>query len=197
MAELMSKEVACKWASNKNIAFIVNVKESDAAHPFEIFSDKTKIKLNITDFQNQGNNVVAGANIDIKTLNALKAAASYSCVGLLPKYNLEQVKIFGTPDEYGQMLVTKLTINYNPTAPDGTDLRLPWWIGIQNGKGVGEKKGSQTYMKSGTFKSEKSVYINLSADDMYDALIASDRLLDIFVQASKDRVLRAYSAMQE
>jgi len=87
------------------------------------------------------------------------------------EYSFQQEKIFGSPDEHGYATVTKLRIIRAPKDNKGNERKLPWYIEVENGKGIPLKNASGgTYMKSASFVSSGKVYANLSDLDLFRLL---------------------------
>lgn len=81
-------------------------------------------------------------------------------------------KIFGTPDEKGRCLVSKLVIKRAPKDAKGNVRNYPWFIQIENGTGVKETRSDNggIYMKPNSFESTAKVYININDFDMFKLL---------------------------
>lgn len=86
-------------------------------------------------------------------------------------YSFSEEKIFGDPDKEGFSTVTKFRLIRATKDSKGNDRKLPWYIEIENGKGVPLKNANGgTYMKSGSFVSSGKVYANMSDLDLYELL---------------------------
>lgn len=103
--------------------------------------------------------------------NILPEEASYffnQVSNLITNFKYEQVKIFGNPNIDGLSKTSKLIINRSNVSHNGEIKRYPWYIQIENGYGVKEKTATGgNQLKSGTYKVEKSIYINLTDLDFY------------------------------
>jgi hypothetical protein len=85
-----------------------------------------------------------------------------------PTFELSQDKIFGTPDGAGQSDVTKLYISRQPTDNQGNVKTHPWYIHLENGKGISVKnRNGGTYMQSGSYIKQRTVSANLTDLDMF------------------------------
>lgn len=79
-------------------------------------------------------------------------------------FNYTEDKIFGEPDADGRMQVTKFRVAHG----DPSKRKLPWYIEIANGTGIGQKnKVGGTYMQAGSFAELSKVFINLSDKDIF------------------------------
>lgn len=89
----------------------------------------------------------------------------------IANYSFSEEKIFGDPDKEGFSTVTKFRLIRATKDSKGNDRKLPWYIEIENGKGVPLKNANGgTYMKSGSFVSSGKVYANMSDLDLYELL---------------------------
>ena len=79
-------------------------------------------------------------------------------------FNYTEDKIFGEPDADGRMQVTKFRVAHG----DPSKRKLPWYIEIANGTGIGQKnKVGGTYMQADSFAELSKVFINLSDKDIF------------------------------
>lgn len=77
-------------------------------------------------------------------------------------------KIFGDKDSEGYSKVTKLKIIRATVGSDGKARKYPWYVECENGKGIAVKNtNGGSYCKSGSYKSESKVYLNLSDLDFF------------------------------
>ena len=84
------------------------------------------------------------------------------------KFDFAEDKIFGEPDANGLSSVTKVAIKRASVGTDGKPRNYPWCIIVENGKGV--KESTQTggiHMKKGTYKKERSVFVNINDYDFF------------------------------
>ena len=87
------------------------------------------------------------------------------------EYAFEQEKIFGNVDASGYAKVSKVRIIRATKDGKGNVRKLPWYIEVENGKGIPLKNATGgTYMKPKSFVSEGKVYANLSDMDMFKLL---------------------------
>lgn len=79
------------------------------------------------------------------------------------EYIYQQDKIFGEKDASGYSKVSKIRILRAVKDSKGNVRKLPWYIEIENGKGIPQKNANGgTYMKANSFISSGKVYANLS-----------------------------------
>ena len=91
------------------------------------------------------------------------------------EFEWSQSKIYGAPDAQGYSTAQQFSISRHTTDSSGRPMKSPWRIQIVNGKGVkvqNQKGGS--YMKSGSFLSEKNAFIQLTDMDLYTLLKRTD-----------------------
>ena len=87
------------------------------------------------------------------------------------EFTFAQEKIFGTPDEKGFSIVTKIRIIRATKDPKGNPRNLPWYVEVENGKGIPAKNANGgTYIKPNSFVSIAKVYVNLSDLDLFKLL---------------------------
>ena len=80
-------------------------------------------------------------------------------------------KIFGTPDENGYSTVTKLRVVRATVGPDGKERKYPWYLEIENGKGIAAKaKTGGTYCQSNSYQCISKVFVNLNDSDFFKLL---------------------------
>ena len=72
-------------------------------------------------------------------------------------------KIFGMPDEHGYSTVNKLKVVRATIGSDGNERKYPWYIEVENGKGIPAKtKTGGTYCQSKSYKCVSKVFVNLN-----------------------------------
>lgn len=80
-------------------------------------------------------------------------------------------KIFGTPDEHGYSTVNKLKVVRATVGSDGKERKYPWYIEIENGKGIAAKaKAGGTYCQRDSYQSASKVFANLNDVDFFKLL---------------------------
>lgn len=110
------------------------------------------------------------------------------------RFNFTEEKIFGAPDAEGRMQVTKVRILHG----DPSKRKLPWYIEIANGTGVGQKnKVGGTYMQAGSFVEQTRVHINLSDRDIFQMFSRTARFIAAWETAvCPSLVSRGHKAIQ-
>lgn len=102
----------------------------------------------------------------------------------IPAYEFKQEKIFGTPDVSGHSQVTKLRIIRAEKDNKGIVRKIPWYVEIENGKGVPQKNTTGgTYMKAGSFVSTGKVFANLTDLDLFKLLSRTVSYIDAWEKA--------------
>lgn len=100
------------------------------------------------------------------------------------EYAFQQDKIFGDKDEQGYAKVSKVRIIRATKDSKGTARKLPWYVEVENGKGVPQKNANGgTYMKPNSFVSTGKVYANLSDLDLFDLLSSVSSYIDCWEHA--------------
>ena len=109
-------------------------------------------------------------------------------------FNFTEDKIFGAPDAEGRMQVTKVHILHG--AP--SKRKLPWYIEIANGTGVGQNnKVGGTYMPAGSVVEQARVHINLSDRDIFQLFSRTARFIAAWEAAvCPSLVSRGHKAIQ-
>ena len=100
------------------------------------------------------------------------------------EYSYSQEKIFGAQDAKGYAKVSKVRIIRATKDAKGAPRNLPWYIEVENGKGIPLKNASGgTYMKPKSFISEGKVYANLSDLDLFKLLSRVSSYIDSWEKA--------------
>lgn len=106
-------------------------------------------------------------------------------------FDLSQDKIFGEPDDKGKCDVTKLKIIRAVKDNNGKPRNYPWFIQIENGKGIKEKNATGGYyMKANSYTKEKSVYININDLDMFKLLSRVSSFLSVWELTYAPKIMR-------
>ena len=102
-----------------------------------------------------------------------------------------QDKIFGEPDADGKSKVTKLLIKREHMKGE-EESKYPWYIQIENGVGIKAINTSTggTYIKSGSYKCEAKVGINLTDLDMYRMLSRVQTYVSVWELTFAPRLVR-------
>lgn len=127
------------------------------------------IRLTIQDYSNGtgDKNVIAQFNLTPEQIQFILTRITAG----FQEFEWSQSKIYGTPDAQGYSTAQQFSISRHTNDSSGRPMKSPWRIQIINGKGVkvqNQKGGS--YMKSGSFLSEKNVFIQLTDMDFYTLL---------------------------
>ena len=100
------------------------------------------------------------------------------------EYTFQQDKIFGDKDARGYSKVSKVRIQRAPKDSKGNTRKLPWYIEVENGKGIPQKNDNGgTYMKANSFISKGKVSANLSDLDMFKLLSRTSSYIDCWEKA--------------
>lgn len=95
------------------------------------------------------------------------------------EYTFQQDKIFGDTDDKGYAKVSKVRIIRAVKDSKGTVRNLPWYVEVENGKGIPLNNSSGgTYMKPKSFISAGKVYVNLSDLDLFNLLSSVSSYID-------------------
>lgn len=131
------------------------------------------IKVTIQDYSNGtgDKNVIAHFNLAPEQIQFILTRITAG----FQEFEWSQSKIYGAPDAQGYSTAQQFSISRHTTDSSGRPMKSPWRIQIVNGKGVkvqNQKGGS--YMKSGSFLSEKNAFIQLTDMDLYTLLKRTD-----------------------
>lgn len=92
----------------------------------------------------------------------------------------------------GRAPVTKLEIVRTEKDKSGNERRLKWFVRITNGTGIPEETSTGgVQCKPGSFAKEKEAYINLSDEDMFNALYEVDRFIKLWEMVNAIPVIKA------
>ncbi len=131
------------------------------------------IKVTIQDYSNGtgDKNVIAQFNLAPEQIQFILTRITAG----FQEFEWSQSKIYGAPDAQGYSTAQQFSISRHTNDSNGRPMKSPWRIQIVNGKGVkvqNQKGGS--YMKSGSFLSEKNACIQLTDMDLYTLLKRTD-----------------------
>ena len=131
------------------------------------------IKLTIQDYSNGtgDKNVITQFNLAPEQIQFILTRITAG----FQEFEWSQSKIYGAPDAQGYSTAQQFSISRHTNDSSGRPMKSPWRIQIVNGKGVkvqNQKGGS--YMKSGSFLSEKNAFIQLTDMDFYTLLKRTD-----------------------
>ena len=127
------------------------------------------IRLTIQDYSNGtgDKNVIAQFNLAPEQIQFILTRITAG----FQEFEWSQSKIYGAPDAQGYSTAQQFSISRHTNDSSGRPMKSPWRIQIVNGKGVkvqNQKGGS--YMKSGSYLSEKNAFIQLTDMDFYTLL---------------------------
>lgn len=75
--------------------------------------------------------------------------------------------------------MTKLSIKRASVGNDGKRRNYPWCIIVENGRAVKEKTPTGgTHIKSGTYKKQRSVYVNINDLDFFNIVYRTARFIE-------------------
>ena len=131
------------------------------------------IRLTIQDYSNGtgDKNIIAQFNLAPEQIQFILTRITAG----FQEFEWSQSKIYGAPDAQGYSTAQQFSISRHTNDSSGRPMKSPWRIQIVNGKGVkvqNQKGGS--YMKSGSFLSEKNAFIQLTDMDLYTLLKRTD-----------------------
>ena len=131
------------------------------------------IKLTIQDYSNGtgDKNIIAQFNLAPEQIQFILTRITAG----FQEFEWSQSKIYGAPDAQGYSTAQQFSISRHTNDSSGRPMKSPWRIQIVNGKGmkVQNQKGG-SYMKSGSFLSEKNAFIQLTDMDLYTLLKRTD-----------------------
>ena len=131
------------------------------------------IKVTIQDYSNGtgDKNVIAQFNLAPEQIQFILTRITAG----FQEFEWSQSKIYGSPDAQGYSTAQQFSISRHTNDSSGRPMKSPWRVQIVNGKGIkvqNQKGGS--YMKSGSFLSEKNAFIQLTDMDFYTLLKRTD-----------------------
>ena len=131
------------------------------------------IKVTIQDYSNGtgDKNVIAQFNLAPEQIQFILTRITAG----FQEFEWSQSKIYGAHDAQGYSTAQQFSISRHTNDSSGRPMKSPWRIQIVNGKGIkvqNQKGGS--YMKSGSFLSEKNAFIQLTDMDLYTLLKRTD-----------------------
>lgn len=131
------------------------------------------IRLTIQDYSNGtgDKNIIAQFNLAPEQIQFILTRITAG----FQEFEWSQSKIYGAPDAQGYSTAQQFSISRHTNDSSGRPMKSPWRIQIVNGKGmkVQNQKGG-SYMKSGSFLSEKNAFIQLTDMDLYTLLKRTD-----------------------
>lgn len=131
------------------------------------------ILITIQDYSNGTgeNNIITRFNLAPEQIQFLLSRITSG----FQEFEWSQSKIFGEPDAAGYSTAQQFFVSRHNLDPKGQVMKSPWKVQIINGKGIKVKnKNGGSYMKSGSFQSEKTTFIQLTDMDFYTLLKRTD-----------------------
>ena len=108
-----------------------------------------------------------------------------------PNYAFQEEKIFGEKDNDGYSSVTKIRIIRTPKDGNGNVRNLPWYIEVENGKGIPMKNANGgTYMKSGSYVRMNMVNASLSDLELFQLLSRVSSYIDAWEKAVAPAIIQ-------
>ena len=141
----------------------IHARADEAEDGKKIYSN---IGVVLQDYSNgTGNNIVrVTANISPDEAQYIFSRVQ-ACV---ETFDFNSEKIFGVPDGKGYSEMTKLRITRASADKDGNVRNYPWYIMIENGKGISAKAATGgTYCQSGSYICVNKGFINLNDLDFF------------------------------
>ena len=168
----ISRQITVYQTDKKLIEFLDKLKSASVEHYAHLHADSERTEdgrrriscIGVTMLDYSGgtgdSKITARANLSPDTVLYLFEHIRTSEMW----FNYTEDKIFGEPDADGRMQVTKFRVAHG----DPSKRKLPWYIEIANGAGIGQKnKVGGTYMQAGSFAELSKVFINLSDKDIF------------------------------
>lgn len=114
-------------------------------------------------------------------------------------FDYYEEKIFGTPNEQGYSSVTKASIKRASYGQDGQPRKYPWCIQVENGKAIKEETSTGgIHMKKGTYKKERSVFVNISDYDFYRLMLQTSRYINAWeLTVAPKRIREAQQLLEQ
>lgn len=142
--------------------------------------NRSLIGLNMLDYSagaGEGKTISVFFNLSPEQIRYLYSRISVP----INNFDFQKEKIFGTPDENGLELVTKLHITQYAKDKEGKLRTYPWFVTIENGKGRTVRTAlGGTYCAKGSFVLTGKVGIYLKDEDWFVLLCKAVSLIDAF-----------------
>ena len=107
------------------------------------------------------------------------------------RFDFQEDKIFGEPDQNGLSTVTKVSIRRSSVGTDGKPRNYPWCVIVENGKGIRET--TQTggiHIQKGSYRKERSVFVNISDFDFFCLMQQVCRFISAWELSYGPKVIR-------
>lgn len=97
------------------------------------------------------------------------------------EFDYPQEKIFGNPDKEGYSIVTKLNIVRYDTDSQGNKRNYPWFVEIQNGRGIAMKNSNGgRYCKRNSYICDKKASLYINDKDLFILFCKTDAYIRAF-----------------
>ena len=107
------------------------------------------------------------------------------------KFEFSEDKIFGEPDSQGLAMVTKVVIKRASVGPDGRPRNYPWYVMVENGRGVKEQTPQGgVHMQKGSYQKGKSVFVNINDYDFFRLMHQTTRYIQAWELATGPKQIR-------
>lgn len=197
-ADKVSKQIAVYKTDKQLLELNHKLKRAGWKYPAKIHAsgDETEDKnrsligMNMLDYSagaGEGKTVSVFFNLSPEQIRYLYSRASIP----LNSFDFQKEKIFGTPDENGMELVTKIHITRYAKDKGGNLRTYPWFVTIENGKGRPVRTAlGGTYCAKGSFVLNGKVSIYLKDEDWFVLLCKAVSLIDAFEKEYAYRSVR-------
>ena len=131
------------------------------------------IKVTIQDYSNGtgDKNVIAQFNLAPEQIQFILTRITAG----FQEFEWNTEKIFGTPDAQGYCTAQKFYISRHAHDRNGQPMKRPWYLQIQNGKGIKvQNTNGGSYMQGKSFQIQKNAFIQLTDMDLYTLLKRTD-----------------------
>ena len=107
------------------------------------------------------------------------------------RFEFNEDKIFGKPDEQGMSMVTKVSIKRASVGADGKPRNYPWCVMVENGKAVKETTSlGGVHMKKGSYQKGRSVFVNINDYDFFRLMQQTSRYISAWELTSCPKRIR-------
>lgn len=190
--EFISRQIAVYKNSKKLLEFLDKLKPASITSYAHLHADgepgpdgtkrHSLIGIQMMDYSNGtgSNTITVNANISPEEAKFILSRITAG----FQNYAFQQEKIFGKKDAKGYSSVTKVKIIRSAKDSKGNVRSLPWFIEVENGKGIPSKNATGgTYMKANSFVSEHIVNANLSDLELFKLLSRVSSYIDAWEKA--------------
>ena len=186
-SNVVSGQIAVYKTDKALLELMDNLKPASYLFPAHIHAsgdvsevgERSLIRLNMLDYsKGTGDNTVSVyANISPE-----EAKYIYSALfNHLWEFDYPQEKIFGNPDKEGYSIVTKLNIVRYDTDSQGNKRNYPWFVEIQNGRGIAMKNSNGgRYCKRNSYICDKKASLYINDKDLFILFCKTDAYIRAF-----------------